>query len=167
MAIAVDVSKDPADVKSKFLGNFTKRQVICFGCAAVIGIPFYLFTHKELGTDVSALLMVGMMMPFFFLALYEKDGAPAEVYLKQMITMRFIRPGIRKYKTGNIYDDLRKRESIEKEVEALERKKRKWQDAHLEKDKNSHGKPNRAYIKGKPKAKKTQKRTHRGPSGKR
>ena len=42
MAIAVDVAKDPKAIKSKFIGNFTKRQVICFGAAAVVGIPFYL-----------------------------------------------------------------------------------------------------------------------------
>ena len=41
MAIAVDVAKDPKAIKSKFIGNFTKRQVICFGAAAVVGIPFH------------------------------------------------------------------------------------------------------------------------------
>lgn len=169
MAIAVDVAKDPADVKSKFLGNFTKRQVICFGIAALVGVPFYLCTRKSIGTDVSALLMVGIMLPFFFLALYEKDGVPAEVYLKQMITMRFIRPGIRRYKTGNLYDDLRKRESIEREVEALEKKQRKWKEAHLDKDKtkNDRRTADRAYPAGTYAAYQTKKAAHRRSSGKR
>ena len=58
MAIAVDVAKDPKAIKSKFIGNFTKRQVICFGAAAVVGVPFYLLTRKVIGTDVAALMMV-------------------------------------------------------------------------------------------------------------
>ena len=108
MAIAVDVAKDPKAIKSKFIGNFTKRQVICFGAAA--------------------LMMVAVMLPFFFIAMYEKDGVPAEQYLKQVIEMKFIRPGIRRYKVENLYEQLRERESMEKEVEALECKQKKWKE---------------------------------------
>ena len=72
MAIAVDVAKDPKAIKSKFIGNFTKRQVICFGAAAVVGVPFYLLTRKVIGTDVAALMMVAVMLPFFFIAMYEE-----------------------------------------------------------------------------------------------
>ena len=133
MAIAVDVAKDPKAIKSKFIGNFTKRQVICFGAAAIVGVPFYLLTRKALGTDVSALLMVGIMLPFFFIAMYEKDGVPAEKYVKQVIEMKFIRPGIRRYKVENLYEQLRERESMEKEVEALEAKQRKWKEERLNK----------------------------------
>ena len=107
MAIAVDVAKDPKAIKSKFIGNFTKRQVICFGAAAVVGVPFYLLTRKVIGTDVAALMMVAVMLPFFFIAMYEKDGVPAEQYLKQVIEMKFIRPGIRRYKVENLYEQLR------------------------------------------------------------
>ena len=131
MAIAVDVAKDPKAIKSKLIGNFTKRQVICFGAAALIGIPFYLFTRKALGSDVAALLMVAVMLPFFFVAMYEKDGVPAEQYLKQVIEMRFLRPGIRRYKVENLYEQLREREILEKEVETLERKQKKWKDRRI------------------------------------
>ncbi len=133
MAIAVDVAKDPKAIKAKFIGNFTKRQVICFGAAAIAGIPFYLLTRKAIGTDVAALLMVAVMLPFFFIAMYEKDGMPAEQYLKQIIVMKFIRPGIRRYKVENVYEQLRERENMEKEVENLERKRRKWKDERFNK----------------------------------
>ena len=130
MAIAVDVAKDPMDIKAKLIGNFTKRQVICFGAAAVVGIPFYLLTRKVIGTDMAALLMVAVMLPFFFIAMYEKDGMPAEQYVWQVIEMKFIRPGIRRYKVGNLYEQLKENESIKKEVEALERKQKKWKEEH-------------------------------------
>lgn len=129
MAIAVDVAKDPKAIKSKFIGNFTKRQAVCFGIAAIVGIPFYFMSKNFLGTDIAALMMVAVMLPFFFLAMYEKDGMPAEKYAKQVIEMKFIRPGIRRYKVENLYEQLRRREKMEKEVEALEAKQRKWKES--------------------------------------
>ncbi|MCR5234122.1 MAG: PrgI family protein [Lachnospiraceae bacterium] len=124
MAISVDVAKDPKAIKNRFIGNFTKRQVICFSSAAIVGIPFYLLTRKMIGTDVAAMLMVAIMLPFFFVAMYEKDGEPAEKYIMQIIKMRFIRPGIRKYKVENLYEQLKERERMEKEVEILEKKRK-------------------------------------------
>lgn len=128
MAIAVDVAKDPGAIKSKFIGNLTKRQVICFVAAAVVGVPFYLLSKKYFGTDMAALLMVAVMLPFFFIAMYEKDGQPAEKYLRDVIEMRFMRPGIRRYKVENLYEQLKKREIMEMEVETLERKQKKWKE---------------------------------------
>lgn len=133
MAIAVDVAKDPGAIKSKFIGNFTKRQVICFGAAAVVGVPLYLLTRKYTGTDVAALLMMAAMLPFFFIAMYEKDGQPAEKYLRDIIEMRFIRPGIRRYRVENIYGQLKEREIVEMEVKALESKQRKWKEKRVRK----------------------------------
>ena len=122
MAIAVDVAKDPKAIKSKFIGNFTKRQVICFGAAAVVGVPFYLLTRKVIGTDVAALMMVAVMLPFFFIAMYEKDGFPAEKILYFMIRQKFLTPGIRPYKSENIYRRLEETERIKEEVRKLEEK---------------------------------------------
>ena len=68
------------------------------------------------------------MLPFFFVAMYEKDGVPAEQYLWQIITMKFLRPGIRRYKAGNLYEQLKEREKMEKEVEALEARQKKWKE---------------------------------------
>ncbi|MCR4745738.1 MAG: PrgI family protein [Lachnospiraceae bacterium] len=125
MAISVDVAKDPKAIKQKFIGSFTRRQFFCFSAAAVVGVPFYLMTRKSLGTDVSALMMVAVMLPFFFLGIYEKDGVPAEKYLMQIIEMKFLRPGIRRYEVVNLYEQLRKREKMKKEVEALEEKRKR------------------------------------------
>ena len=44
MAISVAVPKDLSGIKTKVIANFTKRQVVCFGGAALTGIPFYIFT---------------------------------------------------------------------------------------------------------------------------
>lgn len=37
----VNVPKDLTRVKSKVLFNLTKRQLICFGCGALLGVPLF------------------------------------------------------------------------------------------------------------------------------
>ena len=109
----VQVPKDLTRVKTKFLLNLTKRQCICFALAALVGIPFYLLTRGALGQTISAVCMVVLMLPFFFFAMYEKDGRPLEVLLKNVA--KILRPGIRPYKTENMYAALQ-RQVYEKEV---------------------------------------------------
>ena len=43
--ISVDMVKDPTKVKSKFIGSFTKRQVVCYGLAALVGIAILLINN--------------------------------------------------------------------------------------------------------------------------
>ena len=101
----VTVPKDLSRVKSKIAFNLTKRQLLCFGAAAAVGIPFYIFTKNSLGTSVSGILMIFIMLPFFFLAMYEKDGLPFEQIFINFI--RFCRSEqIRTYQTNNLYRQL-------------------------------------------------------------
>ena len=122
MAISVAVPKNLSGIKTKVAMNLTKRQLICFGGAAAVGIPFYLVTKGVLGTQASALIMVAIMLPFFFLAMYEKDGFPAEKILYFMIRQKLLTPGIRPYKSENLYKQLEEGERLKKEVRYLEEK---------------------------------------------
>ena len=63
-------------------------------------------------------------MPFFFFAMYSKDGFPAEKILKFMIRQKFLTPGIRPYKSENLYAKLEDKERLRKEVHYLEEKAR-------------------------------------------
>ena len=122
MAISVAVPKNLSGIKTKVALNLTKRQLICFSGAGAVGIPFYIFTKGFIGTQASALMMVAVMLPFFFLAMYEKDGFPAEKILYFMIRQKFLTPGIRPYKSENIYRRLEETERIKEEVRKLEEK---------------------------------------------
>ena len=122
MAISVAVPKNLSGIKTKVAMNLTKRQLICFGAAGAVGISFYIFTNVILGTQAFALIMVAVMLPFFFLAMYEKDGFPAEKILYFMIRQKFLTPGIRPYKSENLYNQLEEQEKMKKEVRYLEAK---------------------------------------------
>lgn len=87
----VPVPKDLNRVKTKVMFNLIKRQLICFAVAAVIGVPVYFLTKPSLGITTAAMLMVVLMLPCIFFALYEKDGQPAEKVLDHMIKAMFLR----------------------------------------------------------------------------
>lgn len=100
----VSVPKDLTKVKNKIILNLTKRQLICLGIAAAVGIPFYFLTKGWIGSSNAATGMCLLMLPAFLFAMYEKDGLPLEKVLKNMITVKFLRPPIRKYEVENLYE---------------------------------------------------------------
>jgi len=104
----VNVPKDLSRIKNKAVFNLTVRQLICFGSGAAVGVPAYLFTREPIGGTAAALLMIGLMLPFFFFAMYEKDGQPAEKVLRNFIRTRIYFPGKRPYRTENLYELLEK-----------------------------------------------------------
>jgi hypothetical protein len=99
----VTVPKDLNRVKTKVALNLTRRQLICFSAAGLVGVPLYLLTRQGLGNDMAALLMVLVMLPLFAFALYEKDGMPLEAFIGNYIRVRFLYPRIRPYQTENFY----------------------------------------------------------------
>lgn len=107
----VPVPKDLSKIKTKLAFNLTKRQLICFSAAASVGLPTYLLTRGALGNSTAMLLMIGLMLPFFFFAMYEKDGLPLEKVLKNIIRTCFLYPRVRPYKTENFYALLSEKEA--------------------------------------------------------
>ena len=101
--------------------NLTKRQLICFGLAALIGVPSFFLLKTVVKVNTAVMGMMVIMMPFFFLAMYEKNGQPLEVILNHMMQAVFKRPKIRPYMTDNYYAALLRQAKAEKEVEKIVR----------------------------------------------
>ena len=119
MAAYISVPRDLTRVKSKIIFNLTKRQLLCFGAAALIGVPSFFLLKSTGNVSLASLGMIVIMLPMFFLAMYEKDGQPLEVIAKHFIESKFIRPKIRPYKTNNYYVALMRQQQLEKEVNAI------------------------------------------------
>ena len=102
----ISVPRDLTKVKSKVMFNLTKRQLICFSVAALIGVPSFFLIKQIASTSTAAIGMMVIMMPFFFLAMYEKNGQHLEVILRHLIEATFVRPKERPYKTNNNYAAL-------------------------------------------------------------
>ena len=118
----VPVPKDLTKVKTKVAFNLTKRQLVTFGLGGLVGIPAYLFTRSSIGNESAALLMIGLMLPFFAFWIYEKDGQPLEKVLKNFINVTFLRPPGRPYRTDNGYAALMRQADFDKEAEQIENK---------------------------------------------
>ncbi|MBQ7724261.1 MAG: PrgI family protein [Lachnospiraceae bacterium] len=124
MAISAKAPKNFSKIsnKTKVALNLTKRQLICFGAAAFVGVPLYIGTRGFLGNDISAILMMIVMVPLFILAMYERDGKPAEKILGMIIRQRYILPGIRRYRSENLFEKMEEKDRIRREVAELEAK---------------------------------------------
>lgn len=98
-----NVPRDLTRVKSKLFLNLTKRQILCFGAAILVGLPLFFLIRKTGNMTLAAMTMILVMLPFFFFAMFERNGQPLEVLLRHFVTARFKRPKIRKYQTENIF----------------------------------------------------------------
>ena len=125
MAISVAVPKNLSGIKTKVAMNLTKRQLVCFGGAAAVGIPSYLLARSSIGNTGAMFLMLAVMLPAFLLAMYERDGLPFEKVIRNIIRARFLRPGVRPYRTENIYAPFTHRGAAGKEDAIAESKKSK------------------------------------------
>ena len=59
----VNVPNDLSKIKSKMAFNLTKRQLICFGGAAAIGIPSYLLAREPPGKTGAMVLTPAVLPP--------------------------------------------------------------------------------------------------------
>ena len=112
----VPVPKDLTKVKTKVMFNLTKRQLICFGAAIAVAVPVFFLLKDSAGSSAATMLMIIVALPFFLLAMYEKNGQPLEKIIGNIIKVSVIRPKKRPYKTNNFYAVLERQEQLDKEV---------------------------------------------------
>lgn len=111
----VKVPKDLTGVKTKVALNLTKRQLIGFSSAALIGFPVYTLSKNFFEPDISMIFMSIVILPILFCTLYEKDGLPFEKHFSYIYEFYKSRK-IRVYKTDSLYklNDVKKAETTKK-----------------------------------------------------
>ena len=118
----VPVPKDLNAVKTKVLLNLTKRQLICFGGGALIGVPLFFLLKTRIPVSGAAICMMVVMLPAFLLGIYEKNGQPLEKIVRDIVQVLFIRPKQRPYMTNNFYDVVERQDSLDREVGRIVKK---------------------------------------------
>ncbi|MDY5965254.1 MAG: PrgI family protein [Peptostreptococcus porci] len=108
----VKVPKDLTKVKTKVALNLTKRQLIGFSIAGLIGFPVYMLCKNYLSTDISMIVMSIVVLPVLFATLYEKDNLPFEKHLAYILKFHKSKK-IRLYKAKSIYhtDTIKKQDA--------------------------------------------------------
>ena len=115
----VPVPKDLTRVKTKVMFNLTKRQLICFGAGVLIGAPLFFLLLRPLGSSTAAMCMMLVMLPFFLLGVYEKNGQPLAKVAGNIIRASILRPRQRPYRTNNFYALLERQDKLDKEVSRI------------------------------------------------
>ena len=121
----VNVPNDLSKIKTKLAFNLTKRQLLCFGGAALVGVPAYFLARSASGNTAAMFVMVALVLPAFLLAMYERDGLPLEKVLRNIVRARFTRPGARPYRTENMYKQFTGKEEKLAEKSKTQKRPRK------------------------------------------
>ncbi|WP_133968197.1 PrgI family protein [Eubacterium limosum] len=121
----VNVPNDLSKIKTKLAFNLTKRQLLCFGGAALVGVPAYFLARSAIGNTAAMFVMVALVLPAFLLAMYERDGLPLEKVLRNIVRARFTRPGARPYRTENMYKQFTGKEEKLAEKSKTQKRPRK------------------------------------------
>ena len=127
MMAYIPVPKDLSKIKSKVMFGLTKRQLVCFGGGALIGLPLFFLMRTFTGASAATIVMILAMLPCFAFGMYEKDGQPLEAVLNNVLQSLFVRPKQRPYRTDNFYAALVRQDNLDKEVLNIVRKKHKTQ----------------------------------------
>ena len=69
----VSIPKDMTAVKTTVQFNLTKRQLVCFGSGAAIGVPLFFILKPHMSVSAAAIVMVIVMLPWFLLAMYPEN----------------------------------------------------------------------------------------------
>ena len=136
----VPVPKDLGSVKTKVLFNLTKRQLVCFGSGAALGIPLFFLLKAHVSVSAAAICMILVMLPFFLFAMYERNGQPLEKILRNIIRVCFLRSKQRPYETNNFYAVLERQDRLDKEVYQIVNKKTHKSGTPADRSRNRKGK---------------------------
>lgn len=121
----VPIPKDLTKVQTKFALGLTKRQLVCFGAAAAVGIPLFFVLRGVVPSSAAAMIMILVMLPFFLFAMYTRHGQPLEVVIRDIMETKFIRPKVRPYQTDNLYAATGRQAKLYKEVNAIVHKEKR------------------------------------------
>lgn len=111
-------SKMPKDIRSyktKLIGTFDGRQLICIGIMLVVDFMLFQFviTPLKLPTEYVIYGLIFFDLPIAAFGWVEFNGMPLETYIKEVILKMFLAPAKRKPK-HIIYE--KKQETPEKKI---------------------------------------------------
>ncbi len=111
----VRVPRDIKKVKPKFLGPLNQRQTYTMALGIGLGVLGYYMSKPYIGASNAMFVLMGIMLPIAFCGLFEKDNRYVEDMVRDFINVKFVRPGVRVFKTENMYRYM-KEKIYDKEV---------------------------------------------------
>lgn len=128
--IYVEMTDDIRRYKTKFVGPFTKRQLVCVGLALLIGLPVFFGIPGTTDTKLIASCVVAL--PIGMCGFATMDGSPLEIIALRFIYSKILTPAKRKNISTTWFKetiDGIKKENERKMYANLTKKQRKKYDA--------------------------------------
>ena len=120
--------------KNKIILNLTKASAyLPWHCRSSWASVLFPYKRNGIGSSNAATGMCLLMLPAFYLPCMKRDGLPLEIVLKNMITVKFIRPPV--HGSMRLKICMRKKEIVTKSERrhcSWKRRNDKWQSQHTE-----------------------------------
>lgn len=107
MALYVEVPKDFDEIKQKIVFGLTKRQLVCFGIAGVMGGLTFWATLDKLGMTGASYCLCFAAAPAALFGVYYHNGLYLEQKLKLIFNFKNSR-NIKTYQSENFYEKVEK-----------------------------------------------------------
>ena len=119
--IEIEVNQDIREYKTKLIGPFTTRQVICLILGGTTVIGAYNLLQPYLTSDTTTFVCMILAVPFILMSgIFEPHGLKMEDFLKASFVSLVLSPTVRKYELENSYN-----KQLMEERKKKKKKKRK------------------------------------------
>lgn len=119
--IEIEVNQDIREYKTKLIGPFTTRQVICLILGGTTVIGAYNLLQPYLTLDTTTFVCMILAVPFILMSgIFEPHGMKMEDFLRASFVSLVLSPTVRKYELENSYN-----KQLMEERKKKKKKKRK------------------------------------------
>lgn len=119
--IEIEVNQDIREYKTKLIGPFTTRQVICLILGGTTVIGAHNLLQPYLTSDTTTFVCMILAVPFILMSgIFEPHGMKMEDFLKASFVSLVLSPTVRKYELENSYN-----KQLMEERKKKKKKKRK------------------------------------------
>ena len=119
--IEIEVNQDIREYKTKLIGPFTTRQVICLILGGTTVIGAYNLLQPYLTSDTTTFVCMILAVPFILMSgIFEPHGMKMEYFLLASFVSLVLSPTVRKYELENSYN-----KQLMEERKKKKKKKRK------------------------------------------
>lgn len=119
--IEIEVNQDIREYKTKLIGPFTTRQVICLILGGTTVIGAFNLLQPYLTSDTTTFVCMILAVPFILMSgIFEPHGMKMEDFLKASFVSLVLSPTVRKYELENSYN-----KQLMEERKKKKKKKRK------------------------------------------
>jgi hypothetical protein len=127
----IDLHEDVHSYENKFLGNFTKRQVLCIILALCVIAPTFIVLFLLVGSiDLASIVSLLLGVPIIACGIFKINGVPLEKMIWYKLVTRKC-PKQRVYKGSNCYVRIAE---LTKELERREQTIREQEEKNAKKE---------------------------------